>query len=91
MLVIQNKEHYAKMFQKAEETKSLESFMDRLKYLHCYGGLENPEKFRVTLGYDFAGLSITWDIMNTDLGCYEFFMNGGLIHNADTDEWGVHT
>ncbi|RLI87976.1 MAG: hypothetical protein DRP01_00050 [Archaeoglobales archaeon] len=87
MLVIDNPQHHEKMLEKAKETDSLESLEAQFEYLKNYG--HDPEKNKVSLGYDFAGYGVTWSRLRD--GVWEPWMWGGLIHHSYDNEWSVHT
>lgn len=90
MLKITNKEHYDKTWAEAESNGSLDDLIEQLEYLHVYGGIKDPEKYRVSLGYDWAGFGVVWEMRNGD-DEYKFFMNGGLIYHESDGRWSVHT
>jgi hypothetical protein len=91
MLKITNKEHHKKMMEEALKNGSYDELSKQLKYLHLYGGLEDPNKFVVELGYDPSGYGIIWRIWSEAKKEHEFFMNGGLIYFERDNSWSVHT
>ncbi len=89
-LVIINMDHHKKMVQEAKENGTWEPLDEKLRYLHCYGGMDDPGLFQVELGYDHAGYSVVW-LRRDKNGEYQFMMNGGLIFHTSSMEWNVHT
>lgn len=93
MLVIQNKEHFQKVEKFANEQRILEALTAQLVYLHLYAcSWDDIERTKVTIGYDYAKHSFSVTIeRRTPEGDYKHWMIGGLIFNADTKSWSVHT
>ncbi len=91
MLVIKNMKHHKKQLAEAAEDGSIEKLREQLQYLHCYGGMDDPNKFRVELGYDRSGYGVVWFVWSEADKEHKFFMNGGLIHFESDNSWSVHT
>jgi hypothetical protein len=84
-------EHHKKQLADALKNKSDKSLDEQLRRLHCYGGLEDPKKVRVELGYDFSGYSVVWLEWSEDKQEYVHWMTGGLIYFKRDNTWSVHT
>jgi hypothetical protein len=92
MLKIVDRWHFNKVMGQAAEKELAHELLDRLQYLHNYGGLneDGRSEWEVELGRDFAQLSfsVVWKKNG------EFMMNGGLIFHGTSQEgnhWSVHT
>lgn len=91
MIIIQNMEHHKKQLEAAMENESFNLLLKELRYLHCYGGLADPNKIRVELGFDHNGYSAVWFKWSEEKKEYEHFMTGGLIYFPKDNTWSVHT
>lgn len=91
MIIIRNMEHHKKQLKEAEKNGSRTSLLKELRYLHCYGGLDDPNEFRLELGFDHNGYSVAWFKWSDEKKEYNHFMTGGLIYHKESNSWSVHT
>lgn len=91
MLAIINMEHHQKQLKAARVNGTFDDLLINLEYLHLYGGLEDPKRHRVELGYDMCGYSVGWYRWDEEEQKYKFWMNGGLIFHEKALSWSVHT
>ena len=89
-LVITNMEYHKKILEMAIKNGTRDALEKQLRYLHGYGGMEDPGLYQVELGYDHAGYGVTWLRRDKD-GEYQVMMIGGLIFHMASKEWSVHT
>ena len=82
-------DHYANE-QAREKVKGLKF---NLEYLHLYGGIEDPAKFKVYLyanSGDWKYFDVTWMVRIGSTCEYKHFMTGGLVYH-DNYGWSVNT
>ncbi len=85
--MIENWYHFAEVFAYAEETGKLGKFLSAILYACLPTFFGKPS--RTSIMPDSSPHSFYFVIKDRETS--QFFMNGGVIFHASSQDWGVHT